>query len=765
MVVLCSGLVFAANTFIFTTPNYTVYLNNSILKGTKINYSDILNAPTGGSGNASTAYCALNQVLQNVTVSGGQCITVSSSSGTVTSVTRGFGFNYSGTDITTTGTLNINDSVMQRRVYMSCPGGESIRDITINGSVTCEVDTVGLTVESDPYYDRNFNSTPVYSNDTYLLGIIPNFNIKTLCTATEKPQNFTLNKSGINYNCTPDITGSADLSGAYANDSRIESALVVTNDTLNTLSTRVTNINTSGNILSFTNGVYYLIGNGNGLATNISNVNTSANILSFTNGVYYLIGNGNSLSTNITNLNVTLELERTKINNLNTSLTTRDTQIQNNVNNAQTNITNLNTTLENERTRITNINNTKASIGILNYACSAGQYMANLSFTLGSQGMTSSFNCSADQTGSAGGGITTNQVSGLNLTSNVTFINITSNGNITMSGLKNCNGALTVDTDANGNLVCGVDATGGGGSEPELDQNANTTSTTFSIINGTSKNWSVTDTFSATTFIVTNASAECSPGFFTVQSNMSAQKCRAINASLIQTTGLDLDDLFSRKYYFREAMFESVTTGYNEPWIGTAIGAGTSALVAGTYNHPGTASMSTSATASSGYSWQITGATTYLLGADYTTQVTFKPATKWGNGTVIRFGFQDIFTNIGKPVDGCFFNISQNDTTTFMGQAINMNNSVASISITNFTLQNNTWYNLRLYVINNTHVYYRFGNETELLWSEVVEGRVPTLTGRETSSAYVAGTIGGTVAAIVSYMDYISVGINRTITR
>ena len=229
-------------------------------------------------------------------------------------------------------------------------------------------------------------------------------------------------------------------------------------------------------------------------------------------------------------------------------------------------------------------------------------------------------------------------------------------------------------------------------------------------------------------------------------------------------SGTGVKEFFTRKTYYREAMFESVTSGYNEPWIGTAISAGTTALVAGTYSHPGTASMSTSTTASSGYSWQITGATTYLLGPDYTTTATFKPIAKSGNVTQIRFGFMDSFTAT-LPTDGAYCNITQINATTFTAVGQARNNNAMTTTASNYNMTNNTWYSCTVYIVSSSLARFTIANETADLWTDTVASNIPTATGRETSNAFLAYTSGGTTAQIVANIDYITVGINATVSR
>ncbi|MGV8150904.1 MAG: hypothetical protein ACP5NV_04200, partial [Candidatus Woesearchaeota archaeon] len=281
----------------------------------------------------------------------------------------------------------------------------------------------------------------------------------------------------------------------------------------------------------------------------------------------------------------------------------------------------------------------------------------------------------------------------------------------------------------------------------------------------------INSTYGNNTYVRIGTSCQCSNTAdrmynFTVNSNgICTAVCGSDATGSSSSGGIELSELFTRKYYHREAMFESVTGGYNEPWIGTAIASGTTALVAAeNAEHPGMASMSTSTTASSGYSYQITGATTYLLGVNYTTRAVFKPLTKTGNVTYIRFGFQDSFTST-IPTDGVFFNITQNSSTTFTVRGHSRDNNAQANTATNYMMYNNTWYAAKIYVNNSTLATFEIYNATNLLWSDTVTSNIPTGAGRQTSNGFIAYTIGGTTAQLVSYIDYISVGVNRELQR
>jgi len=204
LILLLFPFVHAAYTpsYIFYTLDGVVSINGSIITGTKINWSDVLNGPTLSiSGNCSGQNATHVNVTQYINGTGvHQCVAVAlnpgsggGGSGTVTSITRGFGLNLSGSSITSTGTLDVNDSVFQRVVSGSC-AGEVVVDILQNGSLVCEADNEGT--ETDPQVGAVTNGLWCRGSGTAVECDITPVSEQGSATA-----NLSLNKTGI-FNCS-----------------------------------------------------------------------------------------------------------------------------------------------------------------------------------------------------------------------------------------------------------------------------------------------------------------------------------------------------------------------------------------------------------------------------------------------------------------------------------------------------------------------------------------------------------------------------------
>lgn len=217
-------------------------------------------------------------------------------------------------------------------------------------------------------------------------------------------------------------------------------------------------------------------------------------------------------------------------------------------------------------------------------------------------------------------------------------------------------------------------------------------------------------------------------------------------------------------FYENDYEFESVTAGRTEIWIPTAISAGTTALISGEYDRPGLVTVSSSTTASSGYSYQLDNAAVYLLGTGYGAQHIVAPIPKTGNGTTCRLGFQDVFT-VAATVDAVFWNATQNNATTFNWTPVVRSNSVeVRGSIVTYAANANQYYRAVVDVINTTQAVFTLINSTNaaVLNRQVINATIPSVAGRETSHAVNCYVNGGTTAQVLARFDYIGVYNNAT---
>jgi hypothetical protein len=202
------------------------------------------------------------------------------------------------------------------------------------------------------------------------------------------------------------------------------------------------------------------------------------------------------------------------------------------------------------------------------------------------------------------------------------------------------------------------------------------------------------------------------------------------------------------------------TTGALPPWIATAISTGTLAAVAGTVNHPGIVSFSSSTSANSGHFARIAGTNGILISGGEKSDIIIRPQTL--SGTTIRFGFHDS-VNVSAPVDGCYIYL---DPATGKISGRTMNNSASSTTGTDYQLVSNTWYRLRVEVnaAANLVTFTCFNEAGAVLWTDTVNSNIPTAAGRETGHGIVA-TNSGTSAVALCDIDYLNIEIARVLVR
>jgi hypothetical protein len=217
--------------------------------------------------------------------------------------------------------------------------------------------------------------------------------------------------------------------------------------------------------------------------------------------------------------------------------------------------------------------------------------------------------------------------------------------------------------------------------------------------------------------------------------------------------------------YLKEYDFEHNVAGYTTLWTPTAIGSGTNNLVDG---FSGNISMSAGSNrVNSGYSFQTPGTGFYRVLPDWSTTAYITPLcrTNGQNLSVIKFGFQDIFTGIGDSVDGAYFNITINGTLMNIS-TITASNSVLTINSTTNLYNCSQPYTLEVYVNNSGIVHFWAKNTTsqQVLFQTIHSTNIPTTAGRTVGHGLNGVIVGNssTTNLILMYADYMNIKQNGT---
>jgi hypothetical protein len=192
------------------------------------------------------------------------------------------------------------------------------------------------------------------------------------------------------------------------------------------------------------------------------------------------------------------------------------------------------------------------------------------------------------------------------------------------------------------------------------------------------------------------------------------------------------------------------------------LNSGTQAKIAGIASHPGILRISSSTTANSG-AYITTDATAFLLAGGEVFEVIFSPQVSSNTNTTLRMGFHDSSTS-SAPVDGVYFEMAAGSMNIYGKTA---SNSTYSTTGTSYTLTVSSWYRA-LVVLNsnatqvNFYLYNESGNQ---LWTDSLTTNIPTASGRNTGAGVIT-TNSGTTATVLTYFDYMAVGIiGRKLTR
>lgn len=199
---------------------------------------------------------------------------------------------------------------------------------------------------------------------------------------------------------------------------------------------------------------------------------------------------------------------------------------------------------------------------------------------------------------------------------------------------------------------------------------------------------------------------------------------------------------------------------------GTAISSGVfqTASLAGGPNHPGVVAFRDSTTANGGYRL-MTDTNAFHLSGGEKAKFIFRLDTAALSST-IRMGFLDT-TTVAMPTDGVFFDIRGFGTASYSLSGITRANSTAVATATNYTIISGAWYRGEIELNSDASIatFSLYSSDAALVWTNTVNSGIPKSVGRETGFGIVVTEASVNAASDILSVDYVSLEINRTLTR
>lgn len=225
--------------------------------------------------------------------------------------------------------------------------------------------------------------------------------------------------------------------------------------------------------------------------------------------------------------------------------------------------------------------------------------------------------------------------------------------------------------------------------------------------------------------------------------------------SVISATGDDSLPVSFRRMPWIFQDFYSSAAANNQPFGGTAVASGTSALLPGSVdgNHPGVIRIlsAATATANSGYYWNTPSGLMKISGGEV-----FEAVLKPTNVTncVMRWGFITSTTS-ADSTDGAYFEI----TTTGAVVGKTANNSTRTTTATIFTLISGTWYRFRIEVSRDftSATFTVYSDQGAALGTQTATGNLPGA-GRTHAAGIIATLTPATSSSPLVEIDYIGFG-------
>lgn len=199
----------------------------------------------------------------------------------------------------------------------------------------------------------------------------------------------------------------------------------------------------------------------------------------------------------------------------------------------------------------------------------------------------------------------------------------------------------------------------------------------------------------------------------------------------------------------------SSAANYFNPLYGAALAAGT-VSASGTQDHPSYASISSSASANSGYGYG--GVNLYFEGSEIGTAIFYVVTT---NNLVVKSGFQANVNAAAEAGNGAYCRI---ENGYIFGRVVL--NDVVTTSSTSNQVAASTWYTTETEINSDaTSATFRLYNDSgTLVWSDTITASLPTAYNRVTGFGVTAFQSTGATTALI-YLDALGVQFNRKLTR
>jgi hypothetical protein len=411
-------------------------------------------------------------------------------------------------------------------------------------------------------------------------------------------------------------------------------------------------------------------------------------------------------------------------------------------------------------------------------------------------------------------------------TNNTKRLTISDNGSVNIFGLTNCD---TIDTDANGLLQCGTDATGGGGftysdyfdqtlnrssvinasrfsaavgsvAAPAITTNLNNDSGIFFLTDGTtgfSNDGAKTFQCNAdgcqvpsggTVFTGIQSTGDDDTGLSWIDGDVLAAvaggNAGGGKVATFSTNGMNVTKTISAgtaamelpvvwpvgEYaVLYEDEFMNCNANLRDSLLGAAVSSGTLVASSGgtSTSFIGTCALTDSTTAVGGYNIAGELNSTLIAGGEYGVFV-FSPGQNRHSGTSKEdayFGFADNTAAASLPVDSCAFR-----RLNYNWSGVCTSNSATTHTATNFSsfMYDAGWY-VGTFRVNSgaTSVNFSIYNAStgSLLWSNTVASNIPTGAGRWTTPKIIVAENSTNAAVDMISFDYARIGIDRNLGR